>query len=453
MLILNPDAYRHLLRPLLFRLDPETAQRTADLALKAEGIWRLAAPALRVSDARLKTELSGLSLDNPIGLAAGYDKDCAFLPSLAALGFGYVVGGTVTLSPRPGNPRPRVIRYPREESLVNALGFPSRGLEYAAKRMEAARRRGVGAPALVSVSGVAIDEIVGCHRRLEPLSDGVEINISSPNTAGLRLFQEPEALDGLLDRVNDGRRGRLFVKLPPYGPFEGETGPAVRSGSGEATTDGGASREQVMGLVETCLRRGVDGLTVANTRPVRDPRLAVGAGGLSGGLLFEDTLRMVSDVREAVGDRAAINACGGISSGRQASQALEAGATTVQLLTGLDLPRPRHRKAHQPGASNARRRSGVGRQPSRCWARYTLPVRGSASNRIASLSWTPASGEVRMGGTVVSGVGRNAREATPSQSPPASAAERCTNRGRRHHAQAECPLSPPRDSRLRGNDG
>ena len=326
MLALNPDTYRLLIRPALFMLDPETAQRGADLVLGQERLLRLLAPSLRVSDPRLRTDLAGLRLDNPIGLAAGYDKDCALLPSMAALGFGYVTGGTVTAEPRPGNPRPRVLRRPREGALVNALGFPSRGLEFAARRLERSRNRGVGAPVVVSVSGVTPEEIVRCHRRLEPLSDAVEINISSPNTAGLRLFQEPEALDGLLAEINHRRRGRLFVKLPPYGPY------AAEAPGGDAD---GADRDQVMHLVSVCVDRGVDGLTVANTRPVLDTRLAVGTGGLSGRPLLQDTLRMVREIRTAAGDGMAVNGCGGIASGEDAWRALEAGATTVQLLTAL----------------------------------------------------------------------------------------------------------------------
>ena len=332
---LNPDTYRLLFRPALFRLNPETAQRAANLILKRERLCRLVAPSLRVSDPRLRTDLCGLSLDSPIGLAAGYDKDCAFLPSMAGLGFGYVTGGTVTSSPRPGNPKPRVIRYTREDSLVNALGFPSRGLEFAAEGLERAQGRGMAAPAIVSVSGVTPQEIVRCHRRLEPLSEGIEVNISSPNTAGLRAFQEPRALDELLAEINHRRQGRLFVKLPPYGPFEADLEPGVSAASRGAAPAEGPSRDQVMNLVRVCAERGVDALTVTNTRPVLDPRLAVGAGGLSGKLVFEDTLRMVAEVRSAVGDGVAVNACGGIASGEDAWLALKAGATTVQLLTGL----------------------------------------------------------------------------------------------------------------------
>ena len=318
-----PGIYRLLIKPLLFRLPPETAQMAAELILKQAFIWRAMSPALRVRSRRLRVDLCGLKLGNPVGLAAGYDKSCEFLPSMAALGFGYVTGGTVTESPRPGNPRPRVLRYAKERSLINSLGLPGRGLDFAARRLERLQGSFGGAPAVVSVSGTTVDEVLRCHRRLEPMVSTVEINISSPNTAGLRVFQEPPALGQLLDRINDGRSKPLFVKLPPY---------ASQNASASSVSQG---RDRVLELVRVCVERGVGALTVANTRPTDDSRLAVGTGGLSGKLVYPDTLRMVAEIKAEVGDRAAINACGGIFTGEDAWEALQAGATTVQILTGL----------------------------------------------------------------------------------------------------------------------
>ena len=316
MLALNPDMYKLLIRPLLFRMPPEAAQSAVEKLLKQTLLWRTLAPTLRVRNPLLEVNVAGMSLDNPVGLAAGYDKNCDVLPSLGALGFGYVVGGTITESPRPGNPRPRVLRRVKEEALVNALGFPSKGLEFAAMRMEQTRDSMGGVPAIVSVSGVTMDEILSCHRRLEPLANAIEVNISSPNTAGLRVFQEPDTLSDLLDRLNDGRRKPLFVKMPPYA----------------SNTD---DSERVLGLARVCVERGVDGLTVSNTWPVEDTQLAMGRGGLSGRPVFPETLRMVSEVRAEVGVSMAINACGGISSGDDAWMAIQAGADTVQILTSL----------------------------------------------------------------------------------------------------------------------
>ena len=316
MLTLNTHTYERLVRPLLFVLPPESAQAVAEFALKRGGLWKMLSPVLRASAGSSAVTLAGLELANPVGMAAGYDKNCEFLPSLAALGFGYVTGGTVTERPQPGNPRPRVLRNPHDEALINALGFPSRGLEFAAAQLDRSRDDPRPVPVVVSVSGVTVESIVRCHRRLEPLADAIEINISSPNTAGLRVFQEPVALSELLQEARRDRSKPLFVKLPPY-------------------EDERDARDRVLALADVCIRSGVDALTIANTRPTRDPRLAVGAGGLSGRPILEDTLRMVADVSDALARTVPINACGGIFTGEDALRALDAGATTVQLLTSL----------------------------------------------------------------------------------------------------------------------
>lgn len=308
------------MKPLLFRLSPEGAQAAAGFALKRHHIWRAASPLLRLENARLEVDLAGLRLRNPIGLAAGYDKDCEYLPALESLGFGYLTCGTVTESPRAGNPSPRVIRYPADEAIVNSYGFPSKGLEFAAAQLERAQAALGDTPVVASVSGVTADEIARCHRRLEPLASAIEVNISSPNTLGLQAFQRPDALGRLLGLLNEGRRKPLFVKLPPYL---------------DLPSTGGEQKEMALGLVRTCVEYGVDAVTVANTWPIRDSRLAVGAGGLSGKPVFGDMARMVADIRAEAGAGMAINACGGVFSGEDALTALRAGATTVQLLTSL----------------------------------------------------------------------------------------------------------------------
>ena len=322
MVFLAPAAYKAILRPLLFLLPAEAAQKAAHLALRQRYLWRAFAPFLRVRGERLRVQWCGHSLVSPVGLAAGFDKSCEMLPSLEALGFGYLMCGTVTEEPRSGNRKPRLFRHVGQQSLVNAMGFPNKGLEAAVRRLEHSRERLGGTPFAVSVSGATADEMVRCHLRLEPLVDAVELNISSPNTAGLKVFHEPPALTELVARVNERRSKPLMVKLPPYPSANGAE-------SGEQ------AREWGMALAKVCLTEGVDAVTVANSRPVSDARLSTGAGGLSGMPIFEDTIRMVADVRSEVGDRLAINACGGIFTGQDAWKALRAGATTVQLYTGL----------------------------------------------------------------------------------------------------------------------
>ncbi len=318
-LALRPRAYEALIRPLLFRLPPELAQRVADQTLRVWPVWQALGSVTRFDSPALHTGLPGMALENPVGLAAGYDKTCSLLPALSALGFGYVTCGTVTLHPRRGNLGTRVVRDPSRGALVNSLGFPNRGLESAVERMTTDRDKLGDARVVVSVSGATEEEIVECQRGVEPLAHAVEVNISSPNTAGLRAFHDADALASLLGAVNERRRKPLFVKLPPFPSAEVDS----------------RRHDLILRLAEVCAENGVDALTVANTWPVEDSRLSVGAGGLSGKPLLLPMLRMVSEVRSRVGDSVGINACGGIFSASDAWLALAAGADTVQLLTAL----------------------------------------------------------------------------------------------------------------------
>ena len=184
--------YKRVLRPLLFSLPSEQAHRLGELVLKQRAMWGLLSPYYRTSDPTLRTTLAGINVSSPVGVAAGCDKNCQFLPSLLSLGFGYVVGGTVTLGPKSGNPSPRILRDAREGSLVNAMGFPNLGSEAVLKSLEKRPVR----PLILSVSGLTVEEFVDTARRLEPHAQGLELNISSPNTAGLKSFTTPRPWDG-----------------------------------------------------------------------------------------------------------------------------------------------------------------------------------------------------------------------------------------------------------------
>ncbi len=311
------SAYERLARPLLFLLPPERAQSLSEWALRRRWLWRLLAPIFDFQDTRLQVSAGGLHFPSPVGLAAGYDKNCEVLDSLLRLGFGYAVGGTVLPEPRQGNPRPRLMRLPKQRSLINALGFPSKGMAAAKEGLERLGRAesGTSKPVVVSLAALDMDAFLGCHAALEPHADATELNISSPNTQGIRLFQEPDTFAELIDRINVARAKPLFIKLPPYADAE--------------------VQEQVFSLVRIAREKGVDGITVSNTRPVEAPQLAMGRGGLSGQSLLEDTLRMVKEVRAEVGRAISINACGGISTAEDTLRTLRTGADTVQLLTGL----------------------------------------------------------------------------------------------------------------------
>ena len=297
-----------------------------------------------------------------MGLAAGYDKNCEYLPALSTLGFGYVVGGTVTLDARTGNPKPRMRRIVAQESLVNALGFPGRGLKRAEAKLRGTAESGLETPALVSISGTEITDVVTCRVRLEPYVAGTEVNISSPNTRGLRVFQERPALDRLLAALNEGRQKPLFVKLPPYAasPTPGLPESALFDRAAEAD-----ARANFRTLVDACIEAGVEGVTVSNTRPVQDASLAMGTGGLSGRPLFLDTLRMVRETREQAGSRLAINACGGASTGDDVWELLNAGADTVQLLTAMIYRGPGAARTIGRELANRMSQEGASRLPTR----------------------------------------------------------------------------------------
>ena len=263
---------------------------------------------------KLKTRVSGVALPTPIGMAAGFDKDCNVLRSLLNLGFGFVTGGTITLASRPGNPKPRVIRLTNEKALINSMGFPGRGLEPAIKRLERSQR--VKERIFVSIAGTIEDEIFDCLHRVQSLAAGIELNISSPNTAGLRIFHETGRLRGLIEALAAEKNVPLFVKLPPW-------------------SRGDDDRREILKLAETAINSGADGLIVANTRPIESNRLKVGRGGLSGEPLFENTELMIADVQAMTHGNVGIIACGGVSTSTQVWKLLASGASAVQLYTSF----------------------------------------------------------------------------------------------------------------------
>ena len=317
------NIYKHIIRPLLFSLDPEKAQHISDYVLRDPNLWKMASRLFTYEDPILRTSTGGITLSNPIGLAAGFDKDCRILPSMELLGFGYVTGGTITKDPRLGNAKPRVIRVKERKAIINSLGFPGSGLEEVIARLSTIPIIESPVKRILSISGTESADISECHRRLEKFASGIEVNISSPNTDGLRIFQKPANLRSLIDEINQTRKSPLFIKLPPFGSV------------GEHGSQDDEIRDEVLELVLASIELGANSVTVANTWPVEDSRLAVGKGGLSGGPLIRNTLSMVRSVSQEFGDRIDINACGGISTGQDIYQALKSGASTVQVYTSL----------------------------------------------------------------------------------------------------------------------
>jgi dihydroorotate dehydrogenase len=305
--------YESVLRPLLFRVPPDRAHDLSHAALKAPGVWSILGGAARFSDARLRTDLAGIRLENPVGLAPGFDKNGTLLGSLAELGFGYIVVGSITRASRSGNPTPRLARYPRRLSIANCMGLPNLGLQAAIEHLRQRRHRPV--PVIASVAVFSSDELLECARGVEPYVDGVEIGLVCPNTTETERMEELRVFTALAEGLARSKRKPVFVKLPPH------------------HTD--AAREQVGRMVEICLRVGLEGVSVSGSRPVEDSRLSVGRGSLAGKDTFADALRIVQDVGQVSRGRLAIKASGGVFSGEDARLMLEAGATTVEVYSSF----------------------------------------------------------------------------------------------------------------------
>jgi len=197
---------------------------------------------------------------------------------------------------------------------MNSMGFPGQGLEPSVKRLQSSQR--YKDRVLVSISGTIEDEIFVCLRRSQDFVSGIELNISSPNTTGLRIFHEPARLRGLIEGLVSVKKVPLFVKLPPW-PRDDE------------------NRRELLKLAATAVDAGVDGLVIANTHPIESSRLQVGRGGLSGAPLFEHTELMIADIQAQVQGEVAIIACGGVSTGEHVWKLLASGASAVQLYTAF----------------------------------------------------------------------------------------------------------------------
>ncbi len=301
--------YRTLARPAFFALPPEAAHRLAGRLLALPLPWERLGGAAR--HPALHATFAGVPIENPVGLAAGFDKTGRRLAPLGRLGFGYVVAGTFTHRPRAGSARPRIVRYRDRGSLTNAMGLPNPGARAAAANLAAVPRT---TPRVASIADEEVSDAVEAFRLLEPHVDAIELNASCPNVAWGR-DRDNEAHLATLLRELGARRRPLAVKLPPY--------------------RGDREREAVLALAGVAVDGGADGLTCSNTRPVRDERLAVGEGGLSGRALSEDTPRIVAEVAEVTRGALPIAACGGITSAADAVACLDAGAASVQLYTAL----------------------------------------------------------------------------------------------------------------------
>lgn len=317
-----------LARPLLFALDAEHAH---DLTLAsigpmaASGALRLAAGPM-VDD---PVDLLGLRFANRIGLAAGLDKNAAHVDALAQMGFGFIEVGTVTPRPQSGNPRPRIFRLPRRSALINRLGFNNLGLDAFVANLARTGYRGVlganiGKNADTPLERATNDYLIGL-RRVWPLAGYVTVNVSSPNTSGLRSLQEGDALEGLLAAL-DAERTQLARTHRRSVPVLVKIAPDL-------------DEERIAFIAAALVRHSIDGVIATNTTLAREAVKGLPhgeeAGGLSGAPVFEASNRVIRALRALLPPRYPIVGVGGVMSGSDARAKLAAGADLVQVYTGL----------------------------------------------------------------------------------------------------------------------
>ena len=322
------------LRPLLFRLDTEAAHHAALRAARlAHAAPALVRPLFGFENERLAQRLWGLSFANPVGLAAGFDKNAAFVRAWGALGFGFAEVGSVTARPSEGNPQPRAFRLPADRALVNRMGLNNDGADAIAERLAHEKQTvplGINLakthdPAILG--DAATEDFLQSFHRLAAFADYVALNVSCPNTAEGKTFEEPEAFDALLTAVMAARTDLggvpVLVKLSPPTSVTFDPGPVDE-------------------LVQIALGHGVAGFIATNTASDRTGLRtdaatldAVGRGGLSGRPLAERATALVQHLYHRTGGNVPIIGVGGVDSAEAAYRKIRAGASLVELYTGL----------------------------------------------------------------------------------------------------------------------
>ena len=315
-----------LARPLLFSLDPETAHRATLQALDVLP--------LRKNIPERPVSAMGLRFPNPVGLAAGLDKDAAHIDALAGLGFGFLEVGTVTPRPQPGNPRPRLFRIAEKEAIINRLGFNNVGIDAFLANVARARWRGVlginiGKNADTPAERAA-DDYALCLEKAYASASYITINVSSPNTENLRRLQDRHPLDALLARLA-ALRARLADRHGRKVPLALKVAPDLQE-------------NEIQSISEAILRHGIDGLIATNTSVSREGveglRHAGEAGGLSGSPILAKSTEVLRKFAARLPGTTLIGA-GGILNGEDAAGKFAAGASLVQLYTGLVYRGPR----------------------------------------------------------------------------------------------------------------
>jgi dihydroorotate dehydrogenase len=316
-----------LARCALFKLDPEAAH---DLALRSLALLGPAATLLGTRTGKGEScRVMGIDFPNPVGLAAGLDKNGAYVDALAALGFGFIEVGTVTPRPQPGNPKPRMFRLEEHEAIINRLGFNNDGVEKLLRNVERASFRGVLGINIGknfdTPNERAAEDYLACLEAVYARASYVTVNISSPNTKNLRDLQSGEALDALLAALME-RRGALAKRHGAVKPLLVKVAPDLDEAA-------------IGDVAELAVKHAIDGLIATNTTVRRDAvaghRHAAEAGGLSGRPVFAPSTRVLGLLSRALAGRVPLVGVGGILSGADARAKRAAGASLVQVYTGF----------------------------------------------------------------------------------------------------------------------
>jgi dihydroorotate dehydrogenase len=299
--------------PLLRRLDPETAHNLSLRALRLGLAGHDATP----DDPILATTAFGRTLPNPIGLAAGFDKNAIAIDALGRLGFGFIEAGTVTPRPQPGNPRPRLFRLEPDRAVINRMGFNNAGLDAFLAKLKAADRTRIAIGANIGINKEGADperDYPALATAVAPFADYITVNISSPNTPGLRDLQGETRLSSILNAINVQKP--IYVKIAP-----------------DLSDDG------LGAIIATCLAKPVAGLIISNTTIARPPGLAgahqTETGGLSGAPLLEASTNMLAKAYQLSNGALTLIGAGGIFSAADAFAKILAGASLVQIYTGF----------------------------------------------------------------------------------------------------------------------
>jgi len=313
--------YRFFFNLVFKPMDPESAHHLVATGM----IWASKIGLLRAGKRAKPVHVLGLNFENRLGMAAGFDKNATMVKPLHALGFGHVEIGTVTALAQPGNPKPRMFRLSAQDALINRMGFNNDGAEAIAIRLAALRQKSknlpiigvnIGKSKVTEPSAAAADYRVSA-KLLAPLADYLAVNVSSPNTPGLRDLQQVESLGPILEAVmEEAGAVPVLVKLAPD-----------------------LSNEDLLAILGLVRDLGLAGVIAANTTIRRDfagdPQVLAEAGGLSGPMLFPRMMEMLGIIRSALGQGFVVVAVGGIQTKQQAQQCVEAGANLVQAYTGM----------------------------------------------------------------------------------------------------------------------